>query len=49
MGGGDASGSPRSNGSKHAGAKSTPIEVRRAEDRLVDDLVVARHARGAHA
>ena len=24
------------------------IEVRRAEDRLVDDLVVARHARGAH-
>ena len=25
------------------------IEVRRAEDRLVDDLVVARHARGAHA
>jgi len=23
------------------------IEVRRAEDRLVDDLVVARHARGA--
>ncbi len=25
------------------------IEARRAEDRLVDDLVVARHARGAHA
>jgi flagellar FliJ protein len=25
------------------------IEVRRAEDRLVDDLVVARHARGAQA
>jgi len=25
------------------------IETRRAEDRLVDDLVVARHARGAHA
>lgn len=25
------------------------IEVRRAEDRLVDDLVVAQHARGAHA
>jgi flagellar protein FliJ len=25
------------------------IEVRRAEDRLVDDLVVARHARGANA
>ena len=25
------------------------IESRRAEDRLVDDLVVARHARGAHA
>jgi flagellar export protein FliJ len=25
------------------------IEFRRAEDRLVDDLVVARHARGAHA
>jgi flagellar protein FliJ len=25
------------------------IEVRRAEDRLVDDLVVARHARGDHA
>jgi flagellar protein FliJ len=25
------------------------IEVRRAEDRLVDDLVVARHARGVHA
>jgi len=24
------------------------VEVRRAEDRLVDDLVVARHARGAH-
>jgi flagellar FliJ protein len=24
------------------------LEVRRAEDRLVDDLVVARHARGAH-
>ena len=24
------------------------IEVRRAEDRLDDDLVVARHARGAH-
>ena len=24
------------------------IEVRRAEDRLVDDLVVARHARRAH-
>jgi flagellar export protein FliJ len=24
------------------------IDVRRAEDRLVDDLVVARHARGAH-
>jgi flagellar protein FliJ len=25
------------------------VEVRRAEDRLVDDLVVARHARGVHA
>jgi flagellar FliJ protein len=25
------------------------IEVRRAEDRMVDDLVVARHARGVHA
>ena len=25
------------------------VEFRRAEDRLVDDLVVARHARGAHA
>ena len=25
------------------------IEARRAEDRLVDDLVVARHARGEHA
>jgi flagellar FliJ protein len=25
------------------------IEVRRADDRLVDDLVVARHSRGAHA
>ena len=25
------------------------VEVRRAEDRLVDDLVVARHARGEHA
>ena len=25
------------------------IEARRAEDRLVDDLVVARHARGVHA
>jgi flagellar biosynthesis chaperone FliJ len=25
------------------------IEVQRAEDQLVDDLVVARHARGAHA
>ena len=25
------------------------IESRRAEDRLVDDLVVARHARGANA
>jgi flagellar export protein FliJ len=24
------------------------VEARRAEDRLVDDLVVARHARGAH-
>lgn len=24
------------------------IELRRAEDRLVDDLVVARHARGTH-
>ena len=24
------------------------IEVRRADDRLVDDLVVARHSRGAH-
>jgi flagellar FliJ protein len=24
------------------------VEIRRAEDRLVDDLVVARHARGAH-
>ena len=25
------------------------LEVQRAEDRLVDDLVVARHARGARA